>query len=475
MLESIKTRLRAAGKLTPDLTHHIVEFERICLGEIRSEQLRQAVVDFLENEAPLDFFTAPASSSGRNHPDWQSLPGGILLNTTECCIGADRKIRIYPELTESNAEPKSEAHDVVYVATILSDTFKPEDAGRKWTEFQHHQRAAEVWKKLAAKHRIPPTLADRITSAITWHLGRFTPGWEPGRDPRSLDLLDFIVHELDMDFSNRRLPEVFRRRVGAICETQQNSFLDKQYESASSYFQHVEGKLTNLLVFFATLVVAVITACYYVGSSSVFTNMQFSKTPRAVLIGLVVCAFYVISLVFIGVYTELRARKILMLEQMAALREHEISAAKERGEDIKPAITMVSSVRECPPYLRRPSEDWYTLLLMNLSSGAAAAVTIGCLSFWLMKKIGWELQHLYPLLVIEGLVLLLVVGYIEFAWYTRFCFNLDLRREANFAASRYHLFTTERQSFPWPLRFLDTLAARIEKKMRAERLLKSAT
>src|SRR5581483_1198527 len=352
MLESVKVRLRARGQFSPEVERRVLEFERICLAEIHSESLRYAVLDYLENQCPLEFFTAPASSSGRRHPEWQSLPGGILLNTVECCVGADKKIRMYPTLTTESDEPKDEAHDIVYVATVLSDTFKPLDFGKPWKEWVHHIKAADEWRRVAQKHEIPGPIADRIASAIRWHLGRFTPDWPRGRDPRAMDLLDFVVHELDMDFSNRRLSEVFQRRLGEASEGASAEFVGKEFETAASYFQHVEGKLNNLLVFFATLLVAVISACYYLGSGDMFKNLTFSRTPRAFLIGLLLIAFTIISLVLVGVYTELRVRKIRMLEEMAAIRGYQLDRAERGGTDIRRAITMVSAVQECPPYLR---------------------------------------------------------------------------------------------------------------------------
>jgi hypothetical protein len=71
MLESVKNRLRSSGQLTPEIERRLAEFERICLSEIGGEALRAALLDYLENYCPLEFFTAPASSSGTRHPEWQ--------------------------------------------------------------------------------------------------------------------------------------------------------------------------------------------------------------------------------------------------------------------------------------------------------------------------------------------------------------------------------------------------------------------
>ena len=470
MLESVKIRLRVAGKLTPEIERRILEFERICLSEIRSESLRYAVLDYLENLCPLEFYTAPASSSGAKHPEWQSLPGGILLNTAECCVGADRKIRMYPSLTTDALDTKDEAHDAVYVATVLSDTFKGADFGKPWKEWSHHSKAEAEWQGIAKKHAIPPAIAERIASAIRWHLGRFTPDWPDGKDPRTMDPVDFIVHELDMDFSNRRLSDVFQRRLGEAAEEGAAGFLDKEFESASSYFQHVEGKLNNLLVFFATLLIAVITASYYIGSSDMFKNLAFSRTPRSFLIALLLFAFTLISMVFVGVYTELRVRKIRMLEEMAAIRGYQTQAADRKGANIRSAITMVSSVSACPPYLRRPSEDWYTLLLMAISSASAFAVALHFLTFGILTAFGvGSIPHHHLVWIAEGLIAWVAAAYLEFRWFTRFCYQLDLERKRKFSQAQYVFFSKHGESFPWPLHWLDSLANWIERRYSAAR------
>jgi hypothetical protein len=119
-----------------------------------------------------------------------------------------------------------------------------------------------------------------------------------------------------------------------------------------------------------------------------FRALAITKTPRELLVAFLLIAFSIIGLVFVGVYTELRVRKIRMLEKMAAIREFQIDAAARTGSDIRRAITMVSSVPQCPPYLRRPSEDWYTLIFITASGSAALAVAIPFLTFAISVAVG---------------------------------------------------------------------------------------
>jgi len=156
---------------------------------------------------------------------------------------------------------------------------------------------------------------------------------------------------------------------------------------------------------------------------------------------------------------------------MAAIRGYQIDVAQRAGTDIRRAITMVSSIPQCPPYLRRPSEDWYTLLLITASGSAALAVALPFLTFAIAVALGHPVIPFRQFVwVLEGLIAFLAAGYVEFAWFTRFCFDLDLERKRKFSQAQYVFFSKHGQSFPWPLRAMDLLASRIEQRRERERL-----
>ena len=212
-VDRVEKRLRSRGLWNPSLRDRVAEFERLCVLQISDPALRDALVSFLVEETPLEFYLSPASESGRHHPSWQNEAGGILLNTVECCIAIDRKIRMYPCLTDAQGDAKPDDRDVLYVATILSDTFKVADYGRPWSEWRHHERAAEAWEQFVLRRNIDSKWLANIKDAIFWHLGRFTPGrGAEVTDPRQMPLHAFLAHELDMDFSNQALDHVFSRK-----------------------------------------------------------------------------------------------------------------------------------------------------------------------------------------------------------------------------------------------------------------------
>ncbi len=471
MLESVKASIREKGAWSPVLGQRFAEFERLCISEVKSVTLRKALVDYLEHTAPLEFFFASASFSGLTHPIWQTGLGGILLNTVECCVGIDRKIRMYPSLTDEKAEPLPDNRDIVYVATILSDTFKTEDAKKHWREYTHHRTAAAKWQEVAAHHDVPKDVVDTITDAIYWHLGRFTPEWPDDTDPRSkLSVLAFITHELDMDFSNRKLAQIFDRKDGEegrmASDPEPDTLLVSEFQTTAAYFAHIEAKLLEIIKFYLAVFLAVMSGIYYIAVSDTFRLMKLwiSQAPRAFFMGVAAFVFFLIGIFLLGMYTELRTRKILMLEEMAAIREYYIQTGKAIGKDIAGAIRMVSGIVYCPPFLRRPSEDWYTILMMvvvgAVSMGFAATSGFYAFAPNLIKESAfWKV-----LLVALGLIVFSLVSFFQFKWATTYCFVLDCRREKKYGTSKYGLLPKHSSAFPLGLRYLDRLASWIERR-----------
>jgi hypothetical protein len=467
VLERVKAALRERRLLTPTLEGYIAEFERLCICPIRSNELRAVVLDYLEHTAPLEFFTAPASSSGKNHPYWQVAAGGILLNTTECCIGIGRKMRMHPALTDESFNPRPVEHDVIYAATILSDTFKPEDAGKSWREFSHHRTAEARWREVARKHGLPAALTDSVAEALYWHLGRFTPEWPQGTEPSAkLSLTALITHELDMDFSNRALGDVFERKgVPKMDDASSNmeDFLQKEFDTTAGYFQHVETKLLDVVRFYTAIVLAVLTGIYYIAVSEMFKRaFWIIRTPRAFFIMLTSLVLFVIGLFFLGMYTELRVRKIKMLEEMAAIRGHYAEKATKAGIDLSERVKMVTTIVKSPPFLRRPSEDWYTMILMSFINAVAVSTACSFLVFvvapnW-VKNNAWAQWAEVVIWVGVGIVIFLR----QFRWVTVFCYVEDCARELKHGRSQYGLMLKHSSSFPLFLGALDKIASGFE-------------
>ena len=121
--------------------------------------------------------------------------------------------------------------------------------------------------------------------------------------------------------------------------------------------------------------------------------------PRAFFIGVASGLFTAIGILHLGIYTELRVTKVRALEQMASVRSYFVALAKSFGMDIGQAVGTASAVSACPKFLERPSDDWYTLVLMTLVNAVAVAVYIGSLLFGIWP--GWFSVHRAELAVIR--------------------------------------------------------------------------
>jgi hypothetical protein len=393
-----------------------------------------------------------------------------LLNTVECCIAIDRKMHIYPELTDSAGIPLSKDRDIIYAATILSDTFKPEDYGKKqWSEWCHHQRAAEEFEQFASGYGLDASWIQPIKDAIFWHLGRFTPNRQKEMvNPRvTLTPTSFITHELDMDFSNRSLDEVFMRKG---ISSEQNvsdlpsNFVLQELSSTTTYFSQVETKMVSLVTLYATLVVAVVPGAAYVVTNQTIQQLQipYVTSVKALVLGIFLALFSLITTFLLAVYTELRVRKIAMLEAMAAARAYLMNEASALHIDLQGAITTVIGVRKCPKFLRRPSEDWYMLCLMSALGGLFWASSLCSLGTGLATHALKSYVRLRLMFCGICIASFLVITYWHLSWVVRFCHEMDLRRETKYGAPDYDYMIGKRSTIPIVLRPLDGICRWIE-------------
>lgn len=148
---------------------------------------------------------------------------------------------------------------------------------------------------------------------------------------------------------------------------------------------------------------------------------------------------------------------------MARIREHFIKTSQSAGANIGDAIALVSGTAKCPPYLRRPSEDWYTTLLMVFVNAVSVAFGLSAEIYAFATNLFKGTPRGQIVLFLIAAILFLAVGFIQFRWVTLFCYLLDCRREKNHGPSQYDLVPKHRSAFPPGLRLFNSLALQIEK------------
>jgi 23S rRNA maturation-related 3'-5' exoribonuclease YhaM len=129
---------------------------------IQAMDIRQFTIDSLNN-APDYFFEAPASSTGKYHPQCTLGKGGLVVHTKRVVFFANRVCDGWGIV----AGPR----DIVLSASILHDIAK---TGRGAGSFENYENHPINAIKYLASLNTEPT-KERIVNCIKFHMGRWTP------------------------------------------------------------------------------------------------------------------------------------------------------------------------------------------------------------------------------------------------------------------------------------------------------------
>jgi diadenosine tetraphosphate (Ap4A) HIT family hydrolase len=246
-----------------------------------------------------------------------------------------------------------------------------------------------------------------------------------------------------------------RRRVQVIKNDDfERNFLLREYQETHSYFINVEQSMADLLKFYNSVLAMLIP----VGA----VLFQFLKGSLSfVFMAILTFVFFLLGLYVLAMYIELRIRKIKTLEQIAVFREKMI----EVNPGLKDILKMITSIRLCPPYLRRPSSEWYTVIYISFVNGLAAAC---CTGFGINIVLGtnpgctWQI---FPTVVLPVSVFA-CVWISLLLWATRYSYIYDLKREKEYGVTNEYSFLDPSPYFPVLFRPFKWIAEKYEKRVR---------
>ncbi|AEG14509.1 hypothetical protein Desku_0910 [Desulfofundulus kuznetsovii DSM 6115] len=133
------------------------------LAAIADPSYRAFAVACLEF-APQEFWTAPASSSGKHHPEFARGEGGLVRHTKAAVRVALDLLRAFPEL-----EPE---RDVIITAILLHDTCKVDpETGR--TDPDHPLLPGKRYERFAGM--LPPGGYEEVMALVEAHMGVWGP------------------------------------------------------------------------------------------------------------------------------------------------------------------------------------------------------------------------------------------------------------------------------------------------------------
>lgn len=243
-----------------------------------------------------------------------------------------------------------------------------------------------------------------------------------------------------------------------VDETTQKNFLISEYQETHKYFINVEKSMLDLLRFYNSVFAIVVPI-----SALLFKFLV--KTQTFPLLAALAFIVFLLGLYILAMYIELRVRKVKTLEQIAVFRERFI----QKNPIFSQFLRMITSIKSCPPYLRRPSSEWYTVVYISFLNGVALASTITFLLLWVDQSSrldflgSWKFILLF---VLFFLIIALVVHWL-FLWSTRYCYIYDLKREKEYCVKNEYSFLDPSPYFPMVFKPFKWLAERHERVIRS--------
>lgn len=164
------------------------------LQMIKNQEIRDFVVDVMDTMVPNYFWTCPASTSGKYHPQISLGEGGLIRHTKLAVWWGWELMRM--------DDWDQDTHDAVTAALLLHDLKKNGDSlvnGRPTVKNCVNIHGMELAKEIRIRMFPPGTsvspLVNMILDGIAYHMGRWTcPNWKHS-PPESRDWRDNQIRE----------------------------------------------------------------------------------------------------------------------------------------------------------------------------------------------------------------------------------------------------------------------------------------
>lgn len=168
---------------------------------VEDERLRAFINECLE-AAPDYFYTMPASTTGKYHPQYSLGEGGLVRHTKAAVKIANDLLSI--EMYSKLAEHKDE----IIAALILHDSVKKGMDGESYTTTDHPLQASKLIHNVADKKGVyDPQKIQFICSLIETHMGQWTRDFKTGVEvlekPKTAE--QKFVHQCDYLASRKYL------------------------------------------------------------------------------------------------------------------------------------------------------------------------------------------------------------------------------------------------------------------------------
>ncbi len=171
------------------------------LNYIQDENYRKSAENLLDL-VPDYFFTVPAASTGKYHPEFAQGDGGLVRHT-KVAIRIAKDILDLEYLKNIFTEREK---DLMLIAIMFHDTQKLGDPKEKYTRFDHPLLGANFIKQNKDKTLFKEEDILLITKAMSSHMGEWNKSnYSNVTLPKPNDKYEFFVHMCDYLSSKKYL------------------------------------------------------------------------------------------------------------------------------------------------------------------------------------------------------------------------------------------------------------------------------
>jgi len=167
---------------------------------IKDEKIKEFTKKTLNN-SPDYFFTAPASSTGKYHPQCTLKTGGLIVHVKRAVYIVDRLAEGWGIFNLDR--------DIVLSATILHDIAKTGQGGGSYADYENHPINAVKYFVGIERDDVTTGGLDLITAniindCVRYHMGRWTPA-SIKKEIKDYSLMELIVYTADYIASTKDL------------------------------------------------------------------------------------------------------------------------------------------------------------------------------------------------------------------------------------------------------------------------------
>ena len=150
---------------------------------------------------PKTFWTVPASSTGKYHPEWANEKGGLVTHTRKA---VEYFVSMHPDFIKANPGYDAEQTlDCGIVALIFHDAFKYGYSGNNTYTCKNHAHYAAAWYQLMGntyQEQLDLSInflrkTETISGLIRTHMGPYDP---MEYTAQKMSPLQMLVHQADL-------------------------------------------------------------------------------------------------------------------------------------------------------------------------------------------------------------------------------------------------------------------------------------